>query len=66
MRYRLSLILPMRFTTLVGVQISEAEVNEGGHGNHFRSGAHFDAEHVSWWQWRGRIARHRTTRICTP
>lgn len=64
--YRLSRLIPVRFTTLCGVQVSAAEMDEGGHGNHFRSGEHYDAERASWWQWRDRIFRHRTVRICLP
>lgn len=62
--YALSKLIPVRFSTLVGAHITEQEVTEGGHGNHFRSGEHYDAEHVTWWQWRGRIFRRRTVRMC--
>lgn len=66
MAYWLSRIVPIHFSAIYGVEISETEVTEGGHGNHFRSGAHFDAETASWWQWRDRYFRHRTVRICLP
>lgn len=64
MRYRLSQLIPVRFHAFCLAIISEQETDEGGHGNHQRSGPHNDAEHTTWWQWRGRVMRYRTTRIC--
>jgi hypothetical protein len=66
MRYHLSRIVPVRFRSIYGVEIPEADIAEGGHGNHYRGDTHFDAEHCSWWQFRGHIWRRRTLRICLP
>lgn len=66
MRYRLSRLIPVRFRTLCGVQIAEAEIASGGHGNHYRGDEHYDAESCTWWQWRDRTYRPRTMRICLP
>jgi hypothetical protein len=64
MRYLLSLLIPVRFHAFCVAHISEREIVEGGHGNHQHGGPHADAEHVTWWQWRGHIMRYRTLRIC--
>jgi hypothetical protein len=63
-KYNLSRLIPVRFRSTYGVDISRTEVEEGGHGNHFVSGAHTDRERAAWWQWRGRIWGQQTTRTC--
>ena len=64
MRYRLSCVIPVRMQTACVAVISGQEMDEWGHGNHFVSGPHADAELSSWWQWRGRIFRQQTLRTC--
>lgn len=66
MLYRLSKIIPVRFASTYGAEVREVDIAAGGHGNHFRSETHFDAESATWWQWRGKIMRRRTIRICLP
>lgn len=66
MRYQLSRIIPMRFTSLYGREAAREAIEAGDGINHFRSDSHFDAEHAVWWQWRGRILRHRSVRMCVP
>lgn len=66
-RYWFSKLVPVRMKSKIyGVVIPKKEVDEGGHGNHFRSETHQDAETATWWQWRDRTWRHRTTRMCLP
>lgn len=67
--YKLSRVLPVRFTArLYGVRIDGTDIEAGrpGVGNHYRSETHFDAETCTWWQWRDRIWRRRTIRMCMP
>lgn len=66
MLYRLSRLVPVPFVSRCEALITETECFEGGHGNHFVSGAHRDAERFSWWQWRGRVFRMQTVRVCLP
>lgn len=54
MKLRLSRLVPVRFTSLYGVESTRG------------SGRFNAAEHVTWLQFRGRILRHRVTRVVLP
>ena len=54
--------VPMRSTYVAGV--SGADVQAGGHGNHFRDDDHRELVSIRWTQWRGRCFRKRTISTC--
>ena len=66
MKYRLSLLIPVRFRSRLNVSVSRDVLWAGRTGNHRIGDTHTDAERVTWWQWRGHVMRYRTVRICQP
>ncbi len=66
MRFLLSKIIPVHFVSTYSHQVLGAEVQGGGHGNHFRDDDHADLVRVRWWQWRGRYFAQRSTSVCLP
>jgi hypothetical protein len=64
MRYLLSKLIPVPMRTTYAESFKEADVQAGGHGNHFRDDDHADLVGVRWWQWRGRTFAHRTVHVC--
>jgi hypothetical protein len=64
LRYLLSLLVPVRFRSVYAEGVHSADVQAGGHGNHFRDDDHADLVTVRWWQWRGRTWSKRTLSTC--
>jgi hypothetical protein len=63
-RYALSFIIPVPMSTTCVRSVSGADVQAGGHGNHFRDDDHHDLTSIKWVQWRHRYFRQRTESVC--
>lgn len=64
LRYLLSFVIPMPMRSTYTTTVVGANVQAGGHGNHFRDDDHHDLVTVRWFQWRNRIFHQRTVSTC--